>query len=435
MGFWFQMKILNFLTNAFTPYEVHEKADKPFAALCHNQQSFIDFLLMNRQYDLAFHQAIKYYSICAPLFTAIDWIAGKGAEVQIALYDKKEKQYIFEHDVLTLLQNPSADSTYEEFMYATIAFYLLTGNSYLLAEGNINKPPISVKVIPPSAVTYQIASDGYPKSFTVSTFSDAFVFDRDVSKLYTLGYRYYYQKIKELYQIKTFNPDQNNFKLVGKSPLNSIYYEIEQYIASGTHNLSLLKRGATISGIFTHDDKLTDDAFRRLQDQINRFYSGEQNAGRPFLAEDGLGFTASGYTNKDMDFYQLKKEVTAMIYECFKIPSPLVSEETMTMSNMDTAKLSLYEDAILPVLSRVFSELTNFLLPRYPNSENLCFAYDEGTIQALQPRKFDNLKTIKDIGVVTTNELRAQLGYEPLEGGDDLYQPASNVPYARDIDA
>ena len=396
-----------------------------------SRQSFIDHLLQNKQYDLAASQAVNYYGNCAPLYTAIDWVATEAASIDIMLWDSSKKEYVKNHPVIDLLESPNADATYEEFLYGLVAFFLLTGNSYITADGDVMRPPVSLWDIPPQAVTFTVASDGYPASFTAQTAYDAHTFTR---KLVNSRFRYYENNIRELYQIKTFNPDATNFRIVGKSPLNSIYYEIEQYLAASTHNLSLLKRGATLGGIFKHGSKLTDDSYRRLQNQIDIFFSGERNAGRPILAEDGLDFTATGQTNKDMDFMELKRQVTAMIYNVLRIPLPLVSESTMTLANMESAKLNLYDNAVLPVVNRIFAELSNFLLPRYPNSEGLVFAYDPGSILALEPRRNENLKFLNELNVLTTNEVRAQVGYEALEGGDDLYQPSTNVPFARDTD-
>lgn len=395
------------------------------------RQSFIDYLLCNKQYDLAAQQAINYYSNCAPLYTAINWIAQEGSSINIKLFDPKKDSFIDKHPVLDLLAAPNADSTYEEFMYALITFLQLTGNSYLVADGPVNRPPISIHNTPPQSLSWTMADDGYPKSFQVSSVNDSHTFLR---KIVNSRFRYYEQDMRELWQIKTFNPDTTNFKIVGKSPLNSIYYEIEQYLSSSIHNLSLLKRGSTINGIFKHGNKLTDDSYRRLQSQIDMFFSGENNAGRTFLAEDGLDFIPTSQSNKDMDFLELKKNVTETIYNLFRIPLPSVSAETMTLANMDAAKLDLYDNAVTPAINRIYAELTNFLLSRYPNTEGMYFTYDPSEILALESRKNENLKFLQSLNILTTNELRRLVGYENLDaGGDSLYQPAANIPFAKDV--
>lgn len=394
-------------------------------------RSFIQFLLNNKQQDIAASVASRYYKTCAPLYTSIDWISREGASITPILWDKNKQEFIADSPVLEFLENANPYMSYDELIHAIISFYLLTGNAYVVASGNIDKSPTSLSIALPQNISTLIGVDGYVSQYSLSG-KGAGQQHFDFVKQFINGRNRYVTKDKkhEIYHIKSFNPSGDDFGVLGLSQLNPIYYEIEQYLAASVHNLSLLKRGASLSGIFKHQDKLSDDAFLRLQDQINLYFSGEHNAGRPFLAEDGLDFSATSQTNKDMDFATLKQDVTEKIYNTLRIPLPLISANTMTMANMDAAKLDLYDNAVLPIIRRIYAELSSFLLPRFDNTEGQSFSYNEEEILALQPRLYANLEILKNLGSVTANEIRAKLRLDDLEGGDALYQPASNVPYA-----
>jgi HK97 family phage portal protein len=219
------------------------------------------------------------------------------------------------------------------------------------------------------------------------------------------------------------------------SNLTPIFYEIEQYIEASIHNTSLLRRGARVSGALQSDNNLTDEQFMRLQEQVNNFYSGSDNAGRPLLLEAGMNFTEMSMNNKDMDFLELKKNVTYMIYNALKIPLPLISPEHSTLSNMEIAKLNLYDNAILPIARRIYTELSIFLLPRYRKDNELTryrLSYSPGEITALEPRRNDELNKLNELGILTINELRAKIGYEPLEGGDNVLSRFNQTTVATD---
>jgi hypothetical protein len=148
----------------------------------------------------------------------------------------------------------------------------------------------------------------------------------------------------------------------------------------------------------------------------------------------GFKYDNQSMSNKDMDFLELKKEVANAIYKNLKIPLALVNTETMTLDNVTRSMLMFYDNAVLPIANRIFNELSNFLLPRYGNNDNLILTYDEGDIIALEPRRNEQLKVLKDMGIFTINQLRAKVGADPLVGGNAIYGQSSQIPMATDPD-
>jgi len=245
-------------------------------------------------------------------------------------------------------------------------------------------------------------------------------------------FRYYTRTVdQEMYQMKRFNLRGALTALHGVSMLQSIYYEIEQYINSGVHNLSLLERGGSLSGVLSTDNDLsmlTDDQRQELTEQVTNFFAGAKNAGRRAFFDKGMKYQEFGQTNKDMDYFELKKHVESVIYKRFKIPLPIVDTSTMTMANREQAQLAFYDEVILPLLDRLYGELTMALMYRYKSSEDLIITYDISKIPALEPRKLDQLVKLNGINVLTKDEERAVIGYEEVDGGSVIMIPANLVP-------
>ncbi len=393
-------------------------------------QSFVGFFdFLDGSRDLQAHIAIQYYTLAAPVATAIDILSEEFADLDPVVFDTNKKEFV-KHDVLKLLQSPNADSTYMEFAKRLSAFVLIAGDSYILGTGPVNRPPLEIAVVNPTDITLQQAGDGLLGSILFNADTVSSLFTREEIKR---RFRYFNrQKTGEAWQIKAFNPRFSSSSLGGLSPLQPIMAEIEQYIESSNHNLSLLRRGARPSGVFTSADQLTDDQFERLKEQIDRWYSGSNNAGRPILAENGTTYTDAMINNRDMDFVELKKQVTLAIYARLRIPLPIISADNMTLANMESSKLSLYDNATLPLANRLFQELTNFLMPRYNAPEELIITFDRSQVQSLVIRQAEEVKLRRETGVNTINELRTRLGDESLDGGDVLLRPSTLVPVAVD---
>jgi HK97 family phage portal protein len=234
----------------------------------------------------------------------------------------------------------------------------------------------------------------------------------------------------------TFNPKYCNSNLYGTSDLAAVELEISQYILASIHNNSLLENQARPSGILTYKgaaNDITQDTVDSIKETLRSSLSGASNAGNATFLSGDFDWKQLSESIKDMDFATLKNQTATAVYNALKIPLPMVSPDNMTLANMETAKVNFYDNTILPLTRTIYDFLGSMLLERYPNSENLELTYDEACIEALEPRQVDNTLKLSQSGVLTVNEIRSQLGYEDLEGGDTLYQPMGLAPIASDV--
>lgn len=376
-------------------------------------------------------ESILYYQNCAPVYAAIKLIADEVSSIEPYVYNNNNSEFITSAPVLSLLKKPNPLITGPGFLEQIASYFLITGNCFIIAHGEVNRPPKELFIVPPYFVTLQPGGDGQIENITVS---GNFMYTATFTRKEVDGhYRYYSGTDKEIWFIKNFNPRVYSSQLWGMSPLAPIHYEINQYLEASIHNLSLLIKGGRPSGAIEVGQELTDDQFERLKAQVYNSVQGAHNAGQFLILESNMKFQQMSQSNKDMDFIELKRNVTYMIYSALKIPLPLISGDFATYSNLETAKLSLYDNAVLPLVNRIYAELTNFLFPRFKMDPQLQLSYSTEEIIALEPRANAEINKVKDVGVLTINELRKRLGYEPLEGGDVMYGPLAQAPVARDV--
>lgn len=386
--------------------------------------SFVNFLMDHGHTDLGAYTAIELYSKVGPLSTAINIISDSIAQLDPVLIDK-DGEVVKEHEILTLLDHPNQDQTKAEFLKRFASFYLITGDCYMIGSGQVNKAPLAIWIPSPTTVNIESGPDGFAGEIRVNQGLGAFEFIRDAK------WRFYDGPLREIWHTKAFNPHSG--ALTGQSILTPIYYDIEQYRQSSTHNLSLLKRGARPSGVFLAKEALTDDQFQRLKGQIDNYYTGSTQAGRPILADgEGMDYKDMMQTARDMDFLKLKENVTTAIFNQLKIPLPLISPENQSYANMQAANLQLYSNAVLPLADRIFEEMTMFLAPRFKGLENMRLSYDESKIDALDLKTASNLESKSKAGIFTINELRTMAGAEAVDGGDVILRPGNELPVAED---
>ena len=395
----------------------------------YGMQDWFAFNFLNQEYSFNNNASafINYFYDACPVFTATNLITDSISSIDIVLKNKKTGDFIYKHKALDILKNPNPFTDPQLFIKEIASYYLLTGNAYINIIGETL--PIEINTIKPTDITILAGSDGYMGEYTVSTAINSTIYKRDAKK------RFIDARQNELIHLRSFNPKFSSTNLVGCSAFIGCQLEIAQFVTASIHNYSLLKNGARPSGMLTHKgtNELQPEQIDKIKDLMKQKLAGSQNAGEMVFLGGDFDWKQLSLSIKDMDFPQLKKSVTESIYNALKIPLPMVNSNNMTFSNMDISRYTYYDNAVIPIFKRILKFLSAKLLSRYAGTEELEYSFDESSIEALESRKFENAKISSQIGVLSDNEIRAMIGYEPINGGDVIYKPSSLAPIGQDI--
>ena len=127
------------------------------------------------------------------------------------------------------------------------------------------------------------------------------------------------------------------------------------------------------------------------------------------------------------------QEMAKYVATAFGVPLPLVDNDASTFNNVEQAKERLWTDTILPLLNEFLESFGKWLLPAY--GKDLKFGYNEDSIPALEgirAKRFTRMADSIGKGLITINEGRDAIGYDDIEGGDDLLIPSQLIPLGMD---
>ena len=397
--------------------------------------SFTDYLSNSGNGDLSDFAAIQMYRDAMPLYNAVDVRARNFAAIPMRVWDNKAKEFLDDHPALELMSNPNADVTGMEFLYQYASYFDITGDSFIFAGGRVTNPPLELATIPPQRTTFGFGNKfgilHVPDTVTVTTVGQgASVFNAtDVNGMI----RFYEREDRELWHSRQFNPLRSASNFRGMSRAKPAFLEIQQYLSGNTTNWSMLKRGTRLSMAWVNNrgEELTAVQWDRLQEQADK-YAGDINAGgSPIL--DGMDVKQISQTNRDMEFKDMQEAMLSRISTVYGIPLAMLIDKTMTLNNLETSMLQLFDNAVIPLTNYLYADLTRFVLKRYPDSENLQFRFNEGDITALKVRIIETAQRQAAIGVNTIDEIRALIGDEALAtGGDTVLVPANMIPGGTD---
>lgn len=369
--------------------------------------------------------AREAYQQNAIAFACIHKIAKACADIDLQLCtgEGAAMQVIDNHPLLDLLYRPNPTQSGKEYIEALIAYRLIAGNAYTvrasLTDGKLNSEPQELWVLRPDSVRVITSDTGMPSAYRVG--STGQYVDYPVNLL---------NGKSDVMHIKSFNPLSMWY---GQAAVESAAHSVDIFNAAQNWNYSLLKNGARPSGALEVRNKqgesqeLTEEQYHRVKESIEKQYSGSDNSGKPLLLEGGLTWVEMSLSPRDMDFKENQLQAARWIATAFGVPEQMLGIPGRdTYNNMAEAKLSFYQETVIPLMEQFINSLNNWLAPQY--GDGIYLKINEDSIDALEPRREMKFKRAQDATFLTVNEKRIMMGFATIEGGDTLFVETGRVP-------
>lgn len=350
---------------------------------------------------------INAYKTMSWVHACVRVIAQTMAAVNWRLYKTSGKEWkeITEHRVLMLFNKPNAFQTRSElFELTSINLELLGEAFWLLAKEENARRIVGLIPLNPTKMELEL-KDNEPYRWKYKMHPDVMTLE-----------------LEDVIQFKYPNPD-NPYR--GLSPLMAGAETADADYYASKFNKNYFFNSANPSGAFTTESKLSNEEFERLKKQVETLYQGVDKAHKAILLEKGMKYEPIQVTHKDMQFLDLRKLARVEIASIFGVPlSKLgISEEV----NRATAYINDYtfaKNTIEPKLVLMRESLNDYLLPRF--GDNLYFDFDS-VIPRDREFELKKYQTYADMGIMTINEIREELGLEPVDWGDRPFNPKAGI--------
>lgn len=239
--------------------------------------------------------------------------------------------------------------------------------------------------------------------------------------------------LTDVRHLMEFNPDDDG---TGFAPTKAAGLAIDLHNEINKHNLALNRNQARPSGMAApalttgEDAVLTPTQRETLEADINRKFSGAANAGRVFVPQAPMKWTAMGLTPVDMDFMHGKVSAEREIALVEAVPPELLYDhENATFNNFEQAWRGFYTDTVIPRKDFDKAEYNSWLVPMFNlDPDRYELDYDQDKIPALQEDRTVVWNRAQTATFLTINEQRDMLGYEAIEGGDVVLVQSTLVP-------
>ncbi|MEJ1157992.1 phage portal protein [Prosthecomicrobium sp. N25] len=333
------------------------------------------------------HRAVRLISECA---ASLRWLAFEN------------ERELDRHPLLALLSAPGAGRSGRALMEAAYGHLLVSGNAYLELV-RVDGVPRELHVLRPDRMKVVPGAEGWPEGW------DYTVGDR------TLRFRPGPDGISPVLQLTLFHPLSDHY---GFSPLEAAQVSLDVHNAASAWSKALLDNSARPSGALVYQSKeggnLTDDQFERLKRELEDGFQGARNAGRPLLLEGGLDWKSMGYSPKDMDFIEAKREAAREIALAFGVPPMLLGiPGDNTYANYQEANRAFWRQTVLPLAERTAEALSAWLGPLW--NAGLRLSLDTDQAPALSADRDALWSRVGAAEFLSEDEKRIAVGYGPRE--------------------
>lgn len=353
------------------------------------------------------------YEECVIIYRCIREITTAMASVEIEVH--KDGAPIENHPALELLKKPNPTESWAQFLRHILTDYLITGNLYSTKFPFENAKPTELWGQSPLYMKPIPGTRGLPLAYEYKTGAKTITFPVDQIS-----------GGSQCFHMKTYNPTN---PWLGLSPISHVALAADVHTEGMRWNAALLANGGRPSGIVRFKGQPGKEAIANLKEYFKKAFQGARNAGSIPVLTDDAEWIEMSQSAKDMDFSGTMQTMVKYICSAYGVPLPLVDNDSSTFNNVEQAKERLWTDTVLPLLNEFLEAFGNWLLPAY--GDGLSFQYNLDSIPALEgvrTKRFDRMGKGISQGLITPNEGREAIGYEELEGGDELLVPSSLIP-------
>ena len=182
---------------------------------------------------------------------------------------------------------------------------------------------------------------------------------------------------------------------------------------------NFFKNGAVPGLVLKSPNTLSEKIKERMIQSWTARYRPDAGGRRPLILDGGIEIDSVANVNfKELDFQSAIAENEKIVLKALGVPPIML--DSGNNANIRPNMRMYYLETILPIIRKM-----NFALERYFGFE---VSEDITDIPALQPELRDQSQyysALGNTGIISPNEARDALGFDPVDGYDDLRVPAN----------
>ncbi len=321
-------------------------------------------------------------------------VAGKRAD----FVNAQEVEEIFDHPYLDLIRQANDDNNGFDTMYLTSIYLDHTGDAYWNIEnGSVGIPQRmfvmlsqNIRIVP-----------------GIQELIKGYIYGSDASN--RVGF-----EPDEVIHFKWPNPDNVYY---GKGRLEGILSSVTRDVSMDRLERGMLDNSGRPDTLLGYKQKLDKADRKSLQAEWDRLTRTKSHTGGVYITSHDPVIHQLGQSLKDMSFPMGRKFNRDQCANSYGVPIAMLDSKDFGKASSGEAMRGFAKFTIRPKLTLIDQKINEKIIPRYNGSNRLISAFDNPVPEDIELK----LKTQEQhllTGVLTPNEVRAEQGLPPYDGGD-----------------
>ena len=327
------------------------------------------------------------------VYAATNMISNSCALLPIKIITEENgRKREIEHPLNKVLNlKPNSRYNHFNFMKLLIESVILKGNGYAYIVRDENLNVTSLELIDADFVTPVIQPDGSVK-YIVNGMSKA---------------------VDAINMIHLYQHCDNQMR--GISTLKYADMALHGTYNAENHSSNFFKSGAGLMGVLKASAPLTNDQKKQVAESWKMSIANTAGGGVAILPQ-GLDFQSISISPEDSQLLESRKYNVVEIARFFNIsPVKLFDLTNVSYSTLEQTSLSYLQDTILP-FTQLMEDEFNLKLFKPSEVGKLSVDFDYSVmVQTDKKTEAEYYTKLLTNGVVTINDVRSRLGYEPSE--------------------
>jgi HK97 family phage portal protein len=187
---------------------------------------------------------------------------------------------------------------------------------------------------------------------------------------------------------------------------------------------SYYQSGCNLNGILTVTGNPSQEEIEKIRMNWRKMHNGD-NSNRLAILKGNMNYQAIGTSASESQMLEARLFNVSEIARFFNISPVLLGDlSKSSYSTIEAAQLEFVQHTLYPFIVMFESELNRKLC----HNSNVRIDFDESfLIRTDKTAQANYLNTLVSGGILSVNEARANLGLNPIEGGDRLVIPFTDL--------
>lgn len=180
----------------------------------------------------------------------------------------------------------------------------------------------------------------------------------------------------------------------------------------------------------TTKETMGGEAVRRMQEAFRGAHSGPEGMLRPIVVQNESDVKQVGQSLTDQDWIAARKFSINQVAQMYGVPPQMLYNlESESASGVAEQARQYVDNCLSQYTSTWAAELAWKLLPHMPDGDRYRFVFDTTQlVRGTFAEQVSALQIAVQTGVMTRNEARTMMGFNPIEGGDEVLIGPNMLP-------